>query len=195
MRTINNYIREGFYKNVKSDEITLDMLNSYIEETAKKYGFQGAVEWWVDPSTDGAMTSQLRKYSSSYTSGRTYYEIGFCIREYRGYVSKLYLKFETWYDDLEKRPRYTIELRLQQPVPRKDYRNTSCRKEFISKKCTLQWYPDIQEEIEDVISKLASLNKEFEERYKKEISWNHTVSKRTFGVLLNKFNSKWLRNI
>ena len=35
MKTINNYIKEGFYSNVKSDEITLDMLNSYIEDVAK----------------------------------------------------------------------------------------------------------------------------------------------------------------
>lgn len=191
MKTINNYIKEGFYKNVNTDVITLDMLNNYIEETAKKYGFQEVGKFWINPAVAGTMNAQLKKYTLTYRPGKTYYEIGFGFREYCGYTSLFYLYFETSYDDLEKRPRYTIDLKLQQPAPRKDYNSMSSRKEFISKNCTLQWYPDIQEEIEDVISKLASLGKTFEDKCKKEIALHHTISKRTFDMLLNKF-SKWL---
>ena len=191
MKTINKYIREGFYKNVNTDEISLDMLNSYIEDVAKKNGFQEVGRNWLEPSTDGEMTSQFRKYDLG-LSKVNIYEIGFSIREYWGYASRLYLRFETWYDNFEKRPRYKIDLKLQYPTPRKDFNSMSCRKGFISKQCTLQWYPDIQEEIEDVISILASLSKTFEDEYKKEMAIHHTISKRAFGILLNKF-SKWLR--
>lgn len=196
MKTINNYIKEGFYSNVKSDEITLDMLNSYIEDVAKKNGFQEVGRCWIEPSTAEEMTSQLKKYDLKYTPGKTFYEIGFCFKEceYRGCTNNLYLRFETWYDDLEKRPCYTIDLKLQQPYPRKNYDSTSCRKMFISRKCTLQWYSSAQEEIENVISILASLSKTFEDKCKKEASLSiphHTISKRTFVLLLNKF-SKWL---
>lgn len=190
MKTINKYIREGFYKNVNADEISLDILNNYIEDVAKKNGFKSVGEWWINPSTDGEMTSQFRKYSLGLSQVHIY-EIGFCIREYKGCTSKLYLRFETWYDNFEKKPRYKIDLKLQQPAPRKEYNSMSCRKGFISKQCTLQWYPDIQEEIEDVISILASLSKTFEDIHRKEIVLNHTFSKGAFGVLLNKF-SKWL---
>ena len=196
MRTINNYIKEGFYKNVHTDAISLDMLNSYIEDVAKKNGFQEVGRCWIEPSTAGEMTSQLKKYDLKYTPGKTFYEIGFCFKEceYKGCTDNLYLIFETWYDDLEKRPRYTVDLKLQQPYPRKNYDSMSCRKAFTSKKCTLQWYPSAQEEIEDVISILASLSKTFEDKCKKEASLSiphHTISKRTFDMLLNKF-SKWL---
>lgn len=191
MRAINKYISEGFYKNVNTDVISLDMLNSYIEEIAKKNGFKDVGEWWKNPTSDGTSESQMRKYTMRWYPGKTYYEIGFIIRENGNYSSELFLYFETWYDDLEKRPRYTIDLKLSQPVPRKCFDSMSHHKGFISKKCTLQWYPNAQEEIEDVIKKLASLDKIFESNYWKEVDKNRTVSKATFGKILNHF-SQWL---
>lgn len=191
MKAINNYIKEGFYSNVKSDEITLDMLNSYIEDVAKKCGFEFVGEEWKNSQREWDVEPQIRKYTMKWCPGKTYYEIGFTIKENNIYSSELYLYIETWYDDLEKRPRYSIDLKLFQPVPRKSFDSMTARKGFMSKKCTLKWYSSAQEQIEKIIEKLASLERIFESNYVKEVQKNRTFSKLSFVKILNHF-SEWL---
>lgn len=192
MKSINNYIKEGFYSNIGEAEITLDMLNSYIEDVAKKNGFEFVGKWWKGPTSDRTIEAQIRKYKmSNWYPDKSFYEIGFIIRENANHTSELYLYIETWYNEAEKRPRYSIDLKLNQPVPRKCYDSMSFRKGFYSKKCDITWYPNAQEQIEKVIEKLASLDKIFESNYWKEVDKSRTVSKATFGKLLNHF-SQWL---
>lgn len=140
MKTINNYIQEGFYKNTNASEITTDMLKDYIEDTAKKNGFKFVGEHW-DTNHVETIDRQIRKYKYS-SDGNEYYELGFVINENTeeekssvfGHHSILYLQIVTWYDPTEKRPRYNIGLKLIQPVPRKGYDNMSFIKAFYSKK-------------------------------------------------------------
>lgn len=198
MKAINNYIQEGFYKNTNASEITLDILNDYIESIARKNGFKFVGEHW-DTKHVETIDKQIRRYEFSYDKLREHYELGFVINENTeeekrsvyGYYSFLKLQIDTWYDTIEKRPRYTIDLKLSQPAPRKGYTCMSFHKGFYSKKCDIKWYPSAQEEIEKVISMLASLEETFEKSFRREIDKSRTFSKASFGKILNHF-SQWL---
>lgn len=199
MKAINNYIQEGFYKNTNASEITPDMLNNYIESIAKRNGFKFVGEHWDTKHVD-TIDKQIRKYEYSSDELKEHYELGFAINENTenkfkfsvyGYHSFLFLQIDTWYDPAEKRPRYTIDLKLSQPAPRKIYSCMSFRKGFYSKKCNMKWYPSAQEEIEEIIGMLASLEETFEKSFRREIDKSRTFSKVSFGKILNYF-SQWL---
>lgn len=188
MKAINKYIKEGFYKNIGTPEITLDMLNDFIESTAKKYGFEFVGENWKTPSKDGGIEPQIRKYDSKYHVGRINYCIGFNIRENTNHTSQLFLYFETLYDYGFKKPYYIIDLQLVQPTLRKNYNCQSFKKGFYSRSCDITYYPEAQEHIEKVISTLSKLNKTFENMFNKEVDKIGTFSKASFGKILNHFS-------